>query len=81
MYNIFFFFSVGTFGGLPPPPPQYQKAGYATEREGEERAGSVSRWDDSSRKLIEFTDKIKIQAKEREKPIISFRLYFFLPLQ
>ena len=26
-----FFSSVGTFGGLaPPPPPQYQKAGYAT---------------------------------------------------
>ena len=30
MYMIFFS-SVGTFGGLaPPPPPQYQKAGYTT---------------------------------------------------
>ena len=28
IYMIFFFFYVGTFGGLPPPP--YQKAGYAT---------------------------------------------------
>ena len=28
----YFFFSVGTFGGLaPPPPPQYQKAGYASD--------------------------------------------------
>ena len=26
----FFFFYVGTFRGLAPPPPPYQKAGYAT---------------------------------------------------
>ena len=32
MYMIFFL-SVGTFGDLHPPPPlQYQKAGYATEK-------------------------------------------------
>ena len=33
-YKFFFwFFSVGTFGGLAPPPQKYQKAGYASEKE------------------------------------------------
>ena len=29
-YSCTFCSSVGTFGGLAPPPPQYHKAGYAT---------------------------------------------------